>query len=112
MNTVTEALTNCTQCKMHEIIPDPDPNDWFCDDDVAVVCKLTEGNPQHDPNSRYMADRQNVHRCITRSCRPYNTAKETLIPNWCPKLTQAKTPIEQISDSIAANMQEIRKPFI
>lgn len=57
---------NCIDCKDHEILPDPDPHDWFCDDDVKVVCKIIKKN-------------------ITVACRPYNTRKECKIPKWCPK---------------------------
>ena len=31
---------NCIDCPECTILPDPDPNDWFCDDDVKVVCKV------------------------------------------------------------------------
>src|SRR4051812_3276113 len=33
-------MKTCIGCKHHEVIADPDPHDWFCDDDVAVVCTL------------------------------------------------------------------------
>jgi len=59
-------ITNCIDCPEHQILKDPDPDDWFCDDDVKVICGLN--NKQ-----------------ITCACRPYNTRKECNIPTWCPK---------------------------
>lgn len=59
--------SNCTECPAHSIQHDPDPNDWFCDDDVKVVCKHTGQN-------------------ITVSCRPTNIVRECEIPTWCPLL--------------------------
>lgn len=78
---------NCIDCPNHKIIADPDPYDWFCDDDVAVICLLTSRNHRHDPNSRYQATSQNDNSCATVSCRPYNVSKETTPPPlWCPLL--------------------------
>lgn len=57
---------NCTKCKEHKVLMDPDPNDWFCDDDVKVVCSILNEN-------------------ITVACRPYNIKKECEVPDWCPK---------------------------
>ncbi len=76
-------MKTCIECNEHMIINDPDPNYWFCDNDVAVVCKLTT-NPYRDLGSVYIANR-NEFRCITVACRPYNVKKETTIPEWCPK---------------------------
>lgn len=60
-------INNCIDCGYHEIIPDPDPDDWFCDDDVKVVCR------SHNRN-------------ITVACRPYKVREECDIPEWCPLL--------------------------
>lgn len=60
-------ISNCTECTAHEVLPDPDPNDWFCDDDVKVVCTLKE------------------NKVITCACRPHHIKKECPIPKWCPK---------------------------
>lgn len=30
---------NCLECPAHEVQSDPDPHDWFCDDDVKLFCK-------------------------------------------------------------------------
>lgn len=63
---MTDEEKTCINCPSHEVLPDPDPYDWFCDDDVKVVCKENGKN-------------------ITVACRPYRTEKECEIPKWCPK---------------------------
>lgn len=30
----------CHECPHCKILPDPDPHDWFCGDDVKVVCAV------------------------------------------------------------------------
>lgn len=62
---VSLKLTNCMDCPHHRVEADPDPDDWFCDDDIKVVCTKADRN-------------------ITVACRPYNTRKESDIPEWCP----------------------------
>jgi hypothetical protein len=32
--TKVHEIKNCTDCPFHEVQPDPDPNDWFCQDGV------------------------------------------------------------------------------
>ena len=73
----------CIDCTKHEVISDRDPDDWFCDDDIAVICTSTK-NPDRDLESKYLSDRSEF-RSITASCRPYNKRKETKVPKWCPK---------------------------
>lgn len=75
-------ITNCIDCPNHEVINDGDPHDWFCDDDVAVVCTKAE-NHDCKGNSVYAVER-NPHQAITTACRPYNTRKECEVPSWCP----------------------------
>lgn len=75
-------IENCTQCQHHTIVNDRDPDDWFCDDDVAVLCSLTP-NPKIDKTSKYLSDHQ-AFRAITVACRPYNIQKESQTPQWCP----------------------------
>ena len=75
-------IANCLKCNNHEIILDRDPYDWFCDDDMAVVCKLVK-NPKQNLDSKYLADR-NEFKSITRSCRPHYLTKESTVPIWCP----------------------------
>jgi len=64
-------LNNCMDCPHHEVRPDPDPDDWFCDDDEKVVCKLAEEKKLENVN-------------ITVACRPYKKREECDIPKWCP----------------------------
>ena len=56
----------CTRCPHHEVLPDPDRDDWFCDDDRKVYCRL-------------------AHRDCAVAVRPYNLERETSpAPAWCP----------------------------
>lgn len=32
-------IKKCVQCPHCIILPDPDPYDWFCDDDVKLFCE-------------------------------------------------------------------------
>lgn len=66
------AIKNCLDCPHHNVLPDPDPDDWFNDDDMRVVCTKAQKD-------------------VTRACRPYNLEKESAIPNWCPLLNTQKT---------------------
>lgn len=70
-------LESCMDCPNHRVISDPDPYDWFCDDDVAVVCTKKEKSKDTIPNGQ-------PFKVITQACRPYNTRRETNIPDWCP----------------------------
>jgi len=58
-------IKNCIDCLAHRVLPDPDPHDWFCDDDMKVVCNIN-------------------NKIITCACRPYNIRKECNVPEWCP----------------------------
>ncbi len=68
-NKISIQIDNCMDCGHHQVEPDPDPNDWFCDDDVRVVCRETGKD-------------------ITIACRPYDVRRECKIPSWCPFLKQ------------------------
>ena len=72
---------NCLDCANHRLVPDPDPDDWFCDDDVAVVCAMTRRPP--DTKSRYAVDRQ-PYRSVVSGCRPYFVRPNSKAPDWCP----------------------------
>ena len=63
------SLTNCIDCPHHRVEADPDPNDWFCSDDIKVVCSLSNKN-------------------ITVACRPYQKRRVSDIPDWCPLIKQ------------------------
>jgi hypothetical protein len=85
-----EAARTCVNinCPHHRIISDRDPHDWFCDDDVAVICLLKK--QKENPKSIYQVDRQ-PFRAVTCACRPYMARKESLIPKWCPLKGKKKT---------------------
>lgn len=77
----TLKINYCEECPHHQIIADTDPHDWFCDDDVAIVCKLTR-NENQDKNSQYQSDRS-CYKIIQCAMRPY-LVKKIKIPDWCP----------------------------
>jgi hypothetical protein len=54
----------CHECPHCKILPDPDQHDWFCGDDVKVVCAVNNN-------------------IVERACRPYE-AKKVEIPSTCP----------------------------
>ncbi len=70
-------ISNCTECKHHKIIQDPDHTDWFNYDDVAVICQI-KVNDNIKPNSKYAYERSQ-YKPVTWLCRPTN-----IIPSWCP----------------------------
>ena len=74
-------MNNCTECDYSLIINDPDPYDWFCDDDKALLC--TRVGKETDKNSLH-ASKKYPYKEVTMGCRPYNLKKETEVPNWCP----------------------------
>ena len=80
----SDSVDTCLRCPHHAVIPDPDPHDWFNDDDVAVVCNLMP-NPDRDPTSSRYSVRQG-QRCVTSGCRPTRTqlVEKSAIPSWCP----------------------------
>lgn len=67
-------MGNCIDCKHHRVEADPDPDDWFNDDDVKVICML---------NFKY----------ITSACRPYQTRAECETPAWCPLKENGNVPV-------------------
>jgi len=73
---------NCIDCPNHRVINDPDPEDWFNDDDVAVVCILAK-NDEKGKFPESVAYAQDF-RVITSMCRPYNTREESKTPASCP----------------------------
>lgn len=68
MGSVKLTIKNCIDCPHHSVEPDPDPDDWFNDDDVKVVCKKTKRKDN----------------TITVACRPYQVRQESDVPRWCP----------------------------
>jgi hypothetical protein len=71
----------CINCEYHRIINDRDPDDWFNNDDVALVCTKLE-NTNKILKSKYESDR-NEFEVISGSRRPYEV-KKVGTPVWCP----------------------------
>jgi hypothetical protein len=59
-------MKSCVECASHKVELDPDPFDWFCDDDVKVVCTTK-------------------NKVVTAGCRPYNIKRDAIVPKWCPR---------------------------
>ena len=57
---------NCVDCPEHETRITPDPHDWFCDDDITVLCKA-------------------ANRAIAKGIRPQFEREYCMVPKWCPK---------------------------
>lgn len=73
-------IQKCIDCQFHKVIADPDPTDWFCADDVAIVC--TKEIQTIDRQSKWTSDRQEK-RVVSGSLRPYEV-KKVAPPKWCP----------------------------
>lgn len=71
---------NCTKCKFHKILDDPDPHDPFCDDDLAVQCTRSDKEPQRNEFGSYTQ----MEPMVTVGCRPYRVTAESSVPEWYP----------------------------
>lgn len=90
--------THCVDCEFHKVIPDPDLTDSFNYDDVAVVCTKSKNEKQNTNDERHVANRQEF-KMITVLCRPYQTRKETEVPDWCPdKFRVIKDKLEKFNE--------------
>lgn len=78
-------IDNCMDCPHHHVQRDPDPDDWFCDDDVKVVCTKA-------------IQKDGSYREVTSACRPYNTRKECSVPQWCPLNVKAPADKKRVVD--------------
>ena len=76
----------CLKCKYHVIVPDPDPDDWFNDDDMAMYCTNPDNNMEKEwtsPSQRerilsYISDKPYLKKGWTFICgsmRPYELGK-------------------------------------
>ncbi len=74
-------ITDCSQCPHYGTAADPDPNDWFCDDDQYGYCKITP-NDARKSDSKYVSDRS-TFKTLYKSRRPYEVGKLP-VPEWCP----------------------------
>lgn len=69
----------CFFCPHAKVLPDPDPTDWFNDDDEAIVCTKLPS----DEKSKFRRGHQMPNKLIEGMLRPYETRKVNS-PNWCP----------------------------
>jgi hypothetical protein len=60
----------CIDCRKCHTFTDPDPHDWFCDDNQAMVCTATK-----------------EWTLIEDMLRPYEV-KDVEAPSWCPLLSE------------------------
>ena len=68
----------CNKCEHAQSRADPDPYDWFCDDDVKWHCQKT-------------------NKVIESGCRPYQEVKQ---PEWCPLLKGKQMTKMEVLDRI------------
>ena len=47
----------CSKCKYGKVVPDPDPDDWFNDDDCAVFCTNPNNNMVKEWPSKSQRDK-------------------------------------------------------
>jgi hypothetical protein len=79
---VPTKITNCLQCPNHCIITETNKPDWFTDDDVIIVCKEKEQEPNLE--SEYEVGKQS-YKPISSGEAPYQLKKSNVkIPRWCP----------------------------
>jgi len=81
MSATQQKKSRCGDCPHHRCVSDKDPEDWFNDDDQAVVCTLMP-NPDRNKSSKHPAD-HSAHRIVAAACRPYEISK-VRTPKWCP----------------------------
>ena len=55
----------CSQCPFGRVLSDPDPDDWFCDDDARVYCTK-------------------LRKDVAGALRPYEVGKIDTVPEDCP----------------------------
>lgn len=79
-------IDNCLDCPHRLVVADPDPSDWFCDTDVAVLCNLADNM---DGFKTAKNPRPFSHRPVTVSCSPVRVRRECTVPSWCPLELQA-----------------------
>lgn len=46
------SAANCVDCPEHETMFSPDPDDWFCDDDITVSCRAAGGRKIAEGSAR------------------------------------------------------------
>lgn len=66
---VENNMCKCASCPFRIVLPDPDPDDWFNDDDEKIVCRVTGKE-------------------IAGALRPYETDGITVPVKRCPLLNE------------------------
>lgn len=89
---VKKEIEFCIQCPFCVVVPDPDFDDWFCDDDEAVCCKHPD-YPVEEQSEYYKTHHISKYPVIEGSNRPYET-KKVSVPNHCP-LAKQPVPVGQ-----------------
>lgn len=82
-------VNGCYQCPFCKILPDPDPDDWFCDDDVKMICTHKDrGEHKKEEVNQYFfkvaEENKHLGRYICGGLRPYEV-KGNYVPDWCPE---------------------------
>lgn len=86
----------CSKCKFGRVVPDPDPDDWFNDDDVAVLCShpdMTLDKTDYTEESKqngWIQERgwNKPGTIVIASClRPYQIGRYDNCPHGCPLKT-------------------------
>jgi len=83
MKKVEFEIKSCLECPYHRVIPDPDYDDWFNDDDEAIVCTKLR-NDQKGKYSNSCAYNQE-YKVVASMLRPHETRKFEYIPDFCPE---------------------------
>lgn len=73
----TITIKHCVECPYHKVVSDPDPDDWFNDDDCAILCTQLEKSK----DSRF------PYKAIDVALRPYQVDK-VKVPSYCPLLNE------------------------
>ena len=90
---------DCHKCKHCKIMEDPDPTDWFCDDDESIVCTAKPSEINWDSHFYNKGDKI-PFTYISASNRPYQIRNEFKImakiwkarrPKWCPGFEEGKS---------------------
>jgi len=83
-------IKNCLECPKHKVVADPDPSDWFCDDDEAIVCTALV----NDEKGRFNSVAYNgQYKVVSSGLRPYETKKYARIPDFCPLIVKSVDPV-------------------
>jgi hypothetical protein len=77
-----EKPENCFSCRNHKMVPDPDPIDFFRDNDQAMVCVLVN-NPKYSTDAYRISDRQ-AYKVIGYGIEVFDNERKIPIPSWCP----------------------------